>query len=114
MTDAATDETVIYPARRVITMNPGYPHGEAVAVRGDRILGVGTVEELAAWGEHRIDDTFADNPSCPAINRNYLCVLRSSHTHERDYIPRSSRTAATSSRLRRHNEINATFCQNFP
>ncbi len=53
-------ETVIYPARRVITMNPAHPTTEAVAVRGDRVLGVGSVEELSAWGDHRMDTTFED------------------------------------------------------
>ncbi|MGI9597098.1 MAG: amidohydrolase [Acidimicrobiales bacterium] len=53
-------ETKIYPARRVITMNPSNPFGQAVAVRSGRILGVGSVEELAGWGDHTVDDRFAD------------------------------------------------------
>jgi predicted amidohydrolase YtcJ len=53
-------ETVIYPARRIITMNPALPTAEAVAVRGDRVLGVGTIDELDAWGAHRVDTMFAD------------------------------------------------------
>jgi predicted amidohydrolase YtcJ len=53
-------ETTIYPARRVITMHPSNPTCQAVAVRSGRILGVGTVEELAGWGPHTLDDRFAD------------------------------------------------------
>ena len=59
--------TTIYQARRIITMNPANPEGTAVAVRGDRVLGVGTVEELAAWGDHVVDDRFADNVLCPGF-----------------------------------------------
>ncbi len=53
-------ETTIFPARRVITLDRANPFGEAVAVRGDRILGVGTVDELAGWGANVVDDRFAD------------------------------------------------------
>jgi predicted amidohydrolase YtcJ len=53
-------ETTIYPARRVVTMHPSNPTGQAVAVRSGRILGVGTVEELAGWGPNTVDDRFAD------------------------------------------------------
>ncbi len=57
----------IYPAQRVITMNPANPEGQAVAVLGDRVLGVGAVEELAGWGEHIIDDRFADHVLVPGF-----------------------------------------------
>ena len=53
--------TTIYTARRVITMDEGSPFADAVAVRGDRILGVGSVEDLAGWGDHTVDDRFADH-----------------------------------------------------
>ncbi len=68
-TDDSAQQTVIYPARRVITMNPANPSGQAVAVRGDRILGVGAVEELAAWGsgDHVIDERFADKVILPGF-----------------------------------------------
>ena len=46
----ASEPFVIYPARRVITINPAFPYGEAVAVAGDRILGVGSTDELASVG----------------------------------------------------------------
>jgi predicted amidohydrolase YtcJ len=64
MTDPTSDPlapaTVIYPARRVMTMNPSNPSGEAVAVRAGRVLGVGSVDELTGWGAHTVDDTFSD------------------------------------------------------
>ena len=46
-----SEHGVIHRSRRVVTLDPGLPTAEAVAVRGDRILGVGTVEEMrTAWG----------------------------------------------------------------
>ena len=36
-------------------MNPALPSAEAVAVRGDRILGVGSLDELTRWGDHLVD-----------------------------------------------------------
>ena len=67
--------TTIYPARRVITVNPALPFAEAVAVRGDRILGVGSVEELAAWGDHTVDDRFADKVITPGFVEAHSHVM---------------------------------------
>ena len=61
------DPFTIYRASRVITMNPANPSGSAVAVSGDRVLGVGTVEELSGWGAHTIDERFADHVLTPGF-----------------------------------------------
>lgn len=60
-------ETIIYTARKIITMNPGRPTATHVAVRGDRILGAGTLAELEAWGDYRLDETFADKVLMPGL-----------------------------------------------
>ena len=60
-------ETTIFTAREIITMNPANPTAEAVAVRDGKILGAGTVEELARWGEHTIDNRFADKVLMPGL-----------------------------------------------
>jgi len=67
--------TTIYPARRIITMNPAFPFAEAVAVRDGRVLSVGTVEELAAWGEHAVDDRFADKVLTPGFIEAHTHVM---------------------------------------
>jgi len=59
--------TIIYPARRILTMNPSNPEATHVAVRGDRILGAGTLEELAGWGDYILDDRFADHVLMPGL-----------------------------------------------
>ncbi len=60
-------ETVVYPARLVRTLDRGRPVARAVAVRGDRIRAVGSVEELGAYGDVRIDDRFADHVIVPGF-----------------------------------------------
>ncbi|NDV00050.1 amidohydrolase [Pseudoroseicyclus tamaricis] len=59
--------TTIYSAAKIITMNPSRPEATHVAVRDGRILGVGTLEELAGWGDHELDDRFADKVLMPGL-----------------------------------------------
>ena len=42
--------TTAYRARRIHTMNPAQPGATCVAVRDGRILAVGDLARLAAWG----------------------------------------------------------------
>jgi predicted amidohydrolase YtcJ len=59
--------TIIYRARRILTMNPGRPEATHVAVRDGRVLGAGTLEELAGWGAHTLDERFADKVLMPGL-----------------------------------------------
>ncbi len=45
----------IYPARKILTMNPSRPLATHVAVRDGMIVGAGTLEELSGWGPHTLD-----------------------------------------------------------
>jgi len=58
----APSEATIYVARAVITMDPGKPRAEAVAVRDGRFLAVGSKAEVeaAAGKGAQVDSTFAD------------------------------------------------------
>ena len=67
---------VIYAARKIITINPARPHASHVAVRDGRIVGAGTLEELAGWGAHTLDDRFADKVLMPGLVEGH------SHTME--------------------------------
>ena len=60
-------EITIYPARRIITMNPARPLASHVAVRDGRVLGAGSLAELAGWGAHRIDERFAGKVLMPGF-----------------------------------------------
>lgn len=59
--------TTIYSARKIITMNPARPVASHVAIRDGRILGAGTLEELTRWGEHTLDERFADKVLMPGL-----------------------------------------------
>ena len=56
-------------------MNPAVPTGQAVAVRDGRILGVGSLEELATWGDHTVDSTFADHVLLPGFVEAHSHVM---------------------------------------
>lgn len=68
--------TTIYRARRILTMNPSNPQATHVAVRGGRILGAGSLESLTGWGDHVVDDRFADKILMPGLVEGH------SHTME--------------------------------
>jgi predicted amidohydrolase YtcJ len=57
----------VFRARRIITMNPSNPVGTHVAVREGKVLGVGSYEEVAGWGDHVVDDRFADHVLTPGM-----------------------------------------------
>ena len=55
-----THPITVFSARKIVTMNPSNPEGTHVAVREGRVLGVGSLEEVAGWGEYELDETFRD------------------------------------------------------
>ena len=69
----------IYPARRILTMNPSRPEATHVAVRDGRIVGVGPLDELTGWGAHTIDARLADKVLMPGLVEGH------SHTSEGAY-----------------------------
>ena len=66
----------VYAAKRILTMNPSRPQATHVAVRDGRILGAGTLEELAGWGAHTLDARFAGKVLMPGLVEGH------SHTME--------------------------------
>ena len=73
---APTDrDLVIYPARRIHTMDPSMPQATAVAVAGGRIIAVGDLESMVPWREGRqvrIDERFADHILMPGLIDNHI------------------------------------------
>jgi predicted amidohydrolase YtcJ len=59
--------TVVFPAQVVRTLDRGRPLAEAVAVRGDRVRAVGSVEELCGYPDAAVDDRFADAVIVPGF-----------------------------------------------
>jgi predicted amidohydrolase YtcJ len=61
--------TTVYAARRILTMNPARPEATHVAVRDGRVLGVGSLDELAGAlaGPHELDERFAGRVLMPGF-----------------------------------------------
>ncbi|MEZ5649483.1 MAG: amidohydrolase [Burkholderiaceae bacterium] len=68
-------ETVIYSARKIITMNPNRPEVTHVAVRDGRILAAGSLEELQSWGPATVDDRFSDKVLMPGLVEGHSHVM---------------------------------------
>ena len=66
----------IYKADMIHTLNPSNPTADHIAVDpSGMILGVGTYEEVAHWGEHQLDDTFADKIMIPGFVEAHAHVM---------------------------------------
>lgn len=65
----------IYSAAQVITMNPSNPVATHVAVRDGEILGAGSLEELAGWGDYCLDETFAQKIIIPGFVEAHAHVM---------------------------------------
>src|SRR5688500_4823843 len=57
----------IFVASQIVTMNPSNPEATHVAVRDGRILGAGSLEEVAGWGDYTLDETFQDHVLVPGL-----------------------------------------------
>lgn len=68
------DRTVIYRARRVITMNESSPSAEAVAVRDGRFVAVGDLKEVirSVGPDHVVSNWFEDRVLLPGLIDQHL------------------------------------------
>ena len=67
---AGPPSLTIYTAREIVTLDPSRPSARAVAVQGDRILAVGSLDELkAVVGKqpYVVDQTFANQIIVPGL-----------------------------------------------
>ncbi|MBB5215967.1 amidohydrolase [Parapusillimonas granuli] len=69
-------DITIYRAGKILTMNPAQPEATHVAVRGGRILAVGTEQQASAWGAGRRDDRYAGKVLMPGLVEGHC------HLHE--------------------------------
>lgn len=58
---------VVYPARSIVTLDPSNPVATHVAVAQGRIVSVGSIDDVSAWGPHTIDDRFEDSIIVPGF-----------------------------------------------
>lgn len=67
---AQSGTVTVYAAKKIVTMDPGWPEATAVAVRDGRILSVGTLDDLKPWLDkypHRIERQFENNVIYPGF-----------------------------------------------
>ncbi len=73
-------------------MNPRRPEATHVAVRDGRILGTGTLDDLAGWGGHEVDERFADKVIAPGFVEGH-CHSWEGSAWEDTYLGFFERTA---------------------
>ncbi len=71
----AMTHTTVYAARKILTMNPRQPEATHVAVRDGRVLAVGDLERMKAWGAFDLDERFADRVLLPGFVEGH-CHLK--------------------------------------
>jgi hypothetical protein len=67
---APSKKITIYTGKTIVTLDPGTPTAEAIAVMDGKILGVGTLDEVKGWVTDEtveIDDRFKDNVIIPGL-----------------------------------------------
>ena len=82
-------EVTIYTAKEVITLDTDNPSANAIAVAGDRILAVGSLDELiAAAGDqpYSVDNTFSDKVVVPGLIAQHDHPLLTALTMESEII----------------------------
>ncbi|WP_326543977.1 amidohydrolase [Pseudorhodoferax sp.] len=67
--------TTVFEARKILTMNPARPMATHVAVRDGRILGAGSLDELAGWGPHELDRRFAGKVLMPGLVEGHCHLM---------------------------------------
>ena len=57
----------VFQAKNVLTMNPSNPQATHVAVRDGRILGAGSLADVAGWGDYTLNSQFAGKVLMPGL-----------------------------------------------
>lgn len=68
-------QTVVFAAKKIITMTANRPEATHVAVRDGRVLAVGSLEEVAGWGEFQLDETFANKVLLPGFVEGHAHMM---------------------------------------
>ena len=69
---ALSGKITVFTAKKIVTMDPGWPEGTAVAVMDGRILSVGTFDDLKPWLDKypfEVDDRFKDKVDLSGLRR---------------------------------------------
>lgn len=64
------EKLTVFTARKIYTMDPGRPEADAIAISGERIVSVGTLQSMQPWLDrypHEIDERLADTVLMPGF-----------------------------------------------
>lgn len=85
---APPSDVTIYTAENILTANPDMPKAEAIAVRGDSIVSVGTFKALkSAHKGANIDQTFVGKTLVPGLIDPHVHMTLGSMMYGLDFIP---------------------------
>ena len=68
-------ETTVYVAKKIITMNPMQPEATHIAVRDGRVLAVGDLARMQAWGQFTLNTDFEGKVLMPGLIEGH-CHLK--------------------------------------
>ena len=67
MNASSQHPTTVFKARKILTMNRRQPEATHVAVREGKVLAVGSLDRMKAWGAFDLDERFADKVLMPGL-----------------------------------------------
>jgi len=101
--DASAGKITIYTAKKIVTLEPGTPAAEAVAVMDGKILGVGTLEEVRGWitdQPFEIDRRFQDAVIVPGFIEAHMHPQLTGVLWLGVYVGRFDRTAPDGAQIK--------------
>ncbi len=93
---SATQKIIIYTARTIVTLDPGTPSAEAVAVMDGKILDAGTLDEVRGWitnHDYEIDRRFQDAVIVPGFIEAHMHPQFTGVLWQGAYVGRFNRTS---------------------
>lgn len=70
-----SQDTVVFSARKIVTMNPSRPAATHVAVREGRIVAVGSFDEIVGTTGAKVDDRFRDKVLLPGFVEGHSHIM---------------------------------------
>jgi hypothetical protein len=65
----------VFRAKKIVTMDPTMPNATAIAVQGDRIVGIGDSDDVSQWEAQEFDTSFEDHVLFPGFIEAHSHVM---------------------------------------
>ena len=65
----------VFRAKKIVTMDPTMPNATAIAVQGDRIVGIGDSDDVSQWDAQEFDTSFEDHVLFPGFIEAHSHVM---------------------------------------